>query len=564
MLTKLSVRNFKKLESSEIDLSSSVVFVGPNNSGKTSALQAIAFWELGMRRWAEKQKRSKAKERIAATINRKDILSVPVPSALQLWNDLNVRRAKEEKNGTANILIETVAEGFTKATNWKLGFEFDYANTESIYCRIIKDPSSGERQLFPSVAQLETIGYLPPMSGLAAEEDRLVRGSIQRLIGEGRTAQVVRNLCLLIADERPEKWDSLSEIISDYFAVKIDKPEFNDVNGQITMTYRESSGTKLDLSNSGRGFQQVLLLFAYIFANQSSILLLDEPDAHLEIIRQKEIFNILSETANRENTQIIIATHSEAILNEAAEKSKIIGFLGKPKLVNDKSQLIKSLVAIGFDQYYLAQQKKWVLYLEGTTDLALLKAFAHVLQHPVEHFLERPFLKSVSNIPSDARNHFYGLKEAVSELKGIAIFDNIDKQLQSNESLCEMMWNRREIENYLPIPEALLRYLENQRTDLFSQHDPFLMQNLINDYAPPVALKNKNDDWWKNTKISDDFLDKVLRTYFSRMKMPMLLTKSNYSDLAYFAKADELDAEIVEKLDSIMKIAEIEKASHVV
>ena len=52
MLTKLIVRDFKGLTDVEIDLDNPVVFVGPNDSGKTSALQAITLWELGLRRCA--------------------------------------------------------------------------------------------------------------------------------------------------------------------------------------------------------------------------------------------------------------------------------------------------------------------------------------------------------------------------------------------------------------------------------------------------------------------------------------------------------------------------------
>ena len=44
MLTKLTVRNFKRFGEVEVELGNPVVFVGPNNSGKTSAMQA---WPCG-------------------------------------------------------------------------------------------------------------------------------------------------------------------------------------------------------------------------------------------------------------------------------------------------------------------------------------------------------------------------------------------------------------------------------------------------------------------------------------------------------------------------------------
>ncbi len=54
MLTRLVVRNFKLFDEVEIELAERVVFVGPNNSGKTSALQALALWNVGVLRWIEK------------------------------------------------------------------------------------------------------------------------------------------------------------------------------------------------------------------------------------------------------------------------------------------------------------------------------------------------------------------------------------------------------------------------------------------------------------------------------------------------------------------------------
>lgn len=53
MLTKLTVRNFKRFGTVEVDLGSPVVFIGPNNSGKTSVMQALVLWDIGLKRWNE-------------------------------------------------------------------------------------------------------------------------------------------------------------------------------------------------------------------------------------------------------------------------------------------------------------------------------------------------------------------------------------------------------------------------------------------------------------------------------------------------------------------------------
>jgi len=56
MITNIIIENFKKLDKTNLDLSSAVVFVDPNNSGKTSALQAMTLWGVGLRKWAEVKK----------------------------------------------------------------------------------------------------------------------------------------------------------------------------------------------------------------------------------------------------------------------------------------------------------------------------------------------------------------------------------------------------------------------------------------------------------------------------------------------------------------------------
>ncbi|MBM4028505.1 MAG: ATP-binding protein, partial [Planctomycetes bacterium] len=55
MLTRVVIRKFKRFSHVDIELGNPVVFVGPNNSGKTSALQALALWDIGLRRWTEKR-----------------------------------------------------------------------------------------------------------------------------------------------------------------------------------------------------------------------------------------------------------------------------------------------------------------------------------------------------------------------------------------------------------------------------------------------------------------------------------------------------------------------------
>ena len=98
MLTNLRVKNFKRLQDVEIELGKTVIFVGPNNSGKTTALQALALWEIGLRRWVEERPAKGIPERRpGVTINRQDLIAIPVPTANLLWRDLQVRSVERDR-----------------------------------------------------------------------------------------------------------------------------------------------------------------------------------------------------------------------------------------------------------------------------------------------------------------------------------------------------------------------------------------------------------------------------------------------------------------------------------
>jgi hypothetical protein len=258
------------------------------------------------------------------------------------------------------------------------------------------------------------------------------------LLGEGQTAQVLRNLCYQVSEksDQPDRrdWIELSHKIKNLFGVDLKVPEFDKARGEIIMKYEENR-IHLDLSSSGRGLQQTLLLLAHLYANPNTVLLLDEPDAHLEVLRQRQIYQLLTEVAEQHGSQIIAASHSEVVLNEAADKDIVIAFVGKPHRVDDRgSQVLKALRDIGFDQYCLAEQAGWVLYLEGSTDLAILQKLAATLGHKAAGLLDRPFVHYVRNRPESVYEHFYGLREAYPDLVGIAVFDRLEKKLEEKRA----------------------------------------------------------------------------------------------------------------------------------
>jgi ABC-type taurine transport system ATPase subunit len=567
MLTKLTLRNFKRFEQAEIELGNPVVFIGPNDSGKTTALQAVALWHIGLRRWAEKRRgRTAPEKRPGVTINRRDLIAVPVPDANLLWRDLHVRDIRRTPNGqeTRNIRVDVIVEGVTGERFWKCGLEFDYANEESFYCRPLRtsERSNPDRMPIPDEAMRLSVAFLPPMSGLAANETRLDPGAINVRIGEGRTAEVLRNLCyqLLTGEGGQAAWDGVRQRIRAQFGIELEEPIYIAERGEITMTYRTPAGVRLDLSSSGRGLQQTLLLLAHLQVNRGAVLLLDEPDAHLEILRQREIYQLLTEAAREHESQIIAASHSEVVLIEAADRDVVVAFVGRPHRIDDRgSQLLKALKEIGFDQYYQAEQTGWVLYLEGSTDLAILRAFARTLAHPAQAALERPFVHYAANQQGKARDHFHGLREAKPDLVGFALFDRLERPPESGSGFTARMWRKREIENYLCRPEVLhmwaLREAEAQGP-LFAQQWVEAMETAIQTVETARAALGQASPWSDDVKASDEALKPLFENFYKELQLPNLMDKSDYHRLAEHVQQDGIDPEVVQVLDTICAVAE--------
>ena len=569
MLTRLTVRNFKRFKELDIELGSPVVFVGPNNSGKTSAMQALALWDLGVRRWNEKSAgRGSPNERRGVAINRRDLVTTPVPSACLLWHN---RETRYRPLGgllldPEHVLIEITVEGITSGKEWKGGLEFDYANPDLFYCRPLQINQDGPSEPIPIPAEALSVkvAYLPPMSGLEAVETRLDVGAVNIRIGEGRTAGVLRNLCYWIFQKDIVLWNTIVSHIERLFSCALQERQYISQQGEISISYSES-GTQFDLSSSGRGLQKTLLLLAHMYINPNSVIVLDELDVQLEILRQRQTYHLISEVASDQGIQIIAATHSAVLLNEAIDRDTVITFLGRPHRIEDRgSQLLKSLREIGSEDYLQGEQTQWVLYLEGSTDLAILREFAKLLNHQgAQSALERPFVRYFGNRQSKSVDHFYGLREAVRELRGVALFDRLEPNIIEGRPLVCLTWKRREIENYfcsIKSLESFAYYSEEAGDSTFSSGEKETrinaMRESIKEVVDAMKTLGKGSPWDVESKVSDDFFTPLFERYFEKLESPNLMRKSRFHKLIRHMSIDDISPEVTEKLDVIARVAQ--------
>ncbi len=93
LLHYLEIENFKRFgDRQRIELDHPAVLIGPNNCGKTTAIQAIALWSQAVKTWYDNKGKAPPKERKATSINRLKVVSVPVQRTRYFWHNASVRK----------------------------------------------------------------------------------------------------------------------------------------------------------------------------------------------------------------------------------------------------------------------------------------------------------------------------------------------------------------------------------------------------------------------------------------------------------------------------------------
>ena len=263
-----------------------------------------------------------------------------------------------------------------------------------------------------------------------------------------------------------------------------------DCPGSIDLFYRQEPVREpLDIAVAGRGLQQMLLLFAYLYSHRRSVILIDEPDAHLETLRQKQVYVLLRELAARNESQVILVTHSEVILDEALEHNLTLLLAGQADDVAAETAIKNSLRHYGAEHYVRARQRGYVLYVEGGTDVEILRALANRIGHAAatswderintfyvadnypDISLDSELARVEGGFGVTPQQHFHALRGMVPGLKGLAILDNGGRGRQDSEEggLRICYWQRYECENYVVTPETLSAFARNhyRETPLF-------------------------------------------------------------------------------------------------
>jgi hypothetical protein len=227
----------------------------------------------------------------------------------------------------------------------------------------------------------------------------------------------------------------------------------------------------------------------------------------------------------------------------------------------EKSRLVKSLRILSNTDIMLALDAEGILYVEGRTDLDILRAWAKALNHPAQDLLQRVFWKpTVWETRSGAegvkaQDHYEVLKMVRDDLPGLVLIDgdahpSIQSTPITGQGLQRLRWKRYVIESYLLHPESLKRFVVLQvGEEAAGPHLQDLQRHFEENY-PPAFLKNPLEDipYLRNTKARTELLPPAL----DAAGLPGF-PYTRYHESAAVMKPEEIHPEVTDKLNKIME-----------
>lgn len=493
MITKLTLRNFKSVGEQVYKFTQFDLLVGRNNSGKSTVLQALAIWQFCV----DEFHRSRRGGDKGIQVVLPNFTALPLPEFNLLWKNRDIRLSSSKSSSKKQeyILIEIIVEwSGADGASLSFGVALRYHSPQAIYA-IPSDGWATFRELDQG-GVLPRIAYVPPFSGLEPSEEWRDDGPLRKQIGKAQPGSVLRNLLYRVCPELeeapgqdaqrgyktmqpPEAWCEIEEVVRRWFGVHLRTPEYHKgVDTQIKVQYGQED-KDFDIIAGGSGFHQTLTLLGFLHGYKPTTILLDEPDAHLHVNLQREILDYFKQKSMELGTQFLVATHAEEFVR-GVDASQIVSLLAQePKRIQSTPEVLRAMSEVSNEEITKAMSYPFVLYVEGESDERILRAWA--TQCGAQAAMDRVYFKTMDgggkkNMKERADQHFAALQQIVPGVSRLMLFDFDDAKdafhpKPENPSLAE--WKRKNIENYLLVPDAwkraALKRLGYADDELFAQ-----------------------------------------------------------------------------------------------
>lgn len=462
-IKSVTIENFKQFERLDADFTQLDCIVGPNNSGKTTLLQALALFDFCLRECLSRRNGG-SYELKRRSVAPEEFYVIPASQPADLWTD---RRLISERKPKPILIRVTLSDGRSATARVILAY-----NRFGVSVEVPRDEQHGLEDLAAF-----RVSYLPVFSMFAPLEERRTSAALSDEQTRGRVSAIIRNLLLDLKSKG--RHGDLVDLLRRVFPSLADlRIEFHEASDRyITVTYREAGRSRdLDLFAAGSGFHQFVYLFGFILYQQPTVVLLDEPDVHLHAGLQVALLSELQRLVD-DGRQVLFATHSSEMIREVSPNCVLDlseGGVHRLRVAYDVYDTLDKLGAVDKTQLPRIQLYRRVVVVEDRADWDLLAAFCStVLGNAVWAQVERrlavcyakgcPWRQDMRRLRAQLQQLVETHGEAL-RLFAIADRDYHPEPASLVARLSEPniewhIWERTEIENYLLSPEGIARFL---------------------------------------------------------------------------------------------------------
>jgi len=321
ILKKVHLHSFFGFEDFSVDLGRLTALLGPNNGGKTTMLRGVHFALQGLREAFNPQPVEANIRRDPLTVNLQNV-------ANRAGIDLTFFRNRRFNDLPAvSLWFET--DKRTVEVRVREQGPTGYSGPDSLVVECFVDGAA--------VKELRDEDALAALRGVHSYEPDLVQfvgpilptegsmdwGTLQNQLVQGKASETWRNqLHWRMEGKDPESQARVVARVRDLLqGVDARPPRRSPTTGRLELEYFEG-GIEYEISAAGGGLRTLLSVIAAVELAEASVLLLDEPDAHLHPSLQRRLASFLQEPREKPN-QILLATHTPDFIEELPVESLV-------------------------------------------------------------------------------------------------------------------------------------------------------------------------------------------------------------------------------------------------
>lgn len=321
MIKSIKLIRFKQFKETRIELRPFSILMGENNSGKTSVLQAIwlALSSLYQGNLLVVDKKDSHTKVSTSGYYMYNVPFAPQGEASSLFYNKISRKGMTYDDGSGAII--EINDDNSNCFRLHLRDMFKNLNFKLL------TPANELKE--PTIQNYEPL-YISGFVGLKFQEERMFPATLEERAASGNVHSVVRNIILDLKLHSPEKYEFLDNILRNEFGFNIKEIHFYEDNELYVFSEFEEDtpdgSVDLDFSSSGSGLMQIIQVISVILRycpEKTKVVLIDEPDAHLHNNLQIKFANVLMEIQQQLDIQIILSTHSTAIIQNAEPEDVI-------------------------------------------------------------------------------------------------------------------------------------------------------------------------------------------------------------------------------------------------